>query len=278
MGANVSMVIKSGTNELHGTVYSTCATASPRRERVFANRNGLPKTPFRLNQYGVAVGGPIPKMSNKMFWFVSWEGFRRRRGSTQIGSVPTQDYRNGDFSARGGTILNPFTGTPFANNVIPQSRINPAIPTALDLTAPLPNRPGLTQNFVGNRSQANDRDGLHWRWDYNLNESNTFFFRFSYQNADLNSPDFRPSFQSSGQFDVVNYGGAGRTSSARPRPSKSASAPTSPTTRNLSDKGGLTRADFLSKTGLQMYQTEVFGDPLVNISFGEYGTPALAAT
>lgn len=279
MGANVSMVIKSGTNELHGTVYEYLRNSTLDASEFFANRSGLPKTPFRLNQYGVAVGGPIPAAKNKMFWFVSWEGFRRRRGSTQVGSVPTADFRDGDFSAllsqsTPRVITDPFdNGNPFPNNVIPQSRINPAIPTAFDLTTPLPNRGGLVQNFIGNRSQANNRDGIHWRYDYNINEKNLFFFRFSYQNADLYSPDFRPNFIGSSQFDIVNYG-ASLTHIFSPTTTLEVAFGTNqPIDRGITDKGGLTRADFLQQTGLKMYQTEVFGDPLVNISLGDYSTP-----
>ena len=279
MGANVSMVIKSGTSELHGTLYEYLRNSAFDANEFFANRNGLGRTPFRLNQYGVAIGGPLPVMKNKMFWFASWEGFRRRRGSTQIGNVPTQEFRNGDFSAllsraNPVTIRDPFANnSPFANNVIPQSRINPAIPTALELTTPLPNRAGLVQNYIGSRSQANNRDGVHWRYDYNINEKNTFFFRFSWQNADLLSPDFRPDFIGRSEFDIVNYGGTWTHIFGPTTTLEVAFGTNQPIDPGFTDKGSLTRADFLSRTGLRMYQTEVFGDPLVNISFGDYGTP-----
>jgi hypothetical protein len=279
MGANVSMVIKSGTNELHGTAYEFLRNSAFDANEFFANRSGLDKTPFRLNQYGVAIGGPIPTQKNKMFWFVSWEGFRRRRGSTQLGSVPPEAFRNGDFSqllsqSTPIVITNPFANNqPFANNTIPRSLINPAIPTALELTTPLPNRGGLTQNYIGARSQANDRDGLHWRYDYNINEKNTFFFRFSYQNADLLNPDFRPRFTSAGEYDIVNYGGSWTHIFSPTTTLEVGFGTNQPNNPNLFDKGGLTRAEFLTQTGMQMYQTEVFGDPLVNVTFGAYGTP-----
>ncbi|MEZ5354890.1 MAG: carboxypeptidase-like regulatory domain-containing protein [Bryobacteraceae bacterium] len=277
MGANVSMVIKSGTNQLHGTLYEFLRNSKFDANEFFANRSGLPKTPFRLNQYGVAIGGPVPKLaSGKMFWFVSWEGFRRRRGSTQLGSVPTAEFRNGDFSALlpATVIRNPFANNaPFPNNVIPRNLINPAIPTAIELTTPLPNRPGLIQNFAANNSQANNRDGLHWRYDYNINETNTFFFRFSYQNADLLSPAFQPNFIGRSEFDVVNYGGSW-THIFSPTTTLDAGFGTNqPNVPGITSKGSLTRAEYLSKTGMQMYQKEVFGDPLVNVSFGSYSLP-----
>ena len=279
MGANVSMVIKSGTNQVHGSAYEYLRNNAFDANEFFANRNGLPKVPFKQNQYGVAIGGPIPKVKNKMFWFVSWEGFRSRRASTQIGNVPTADFRRGDFSALladpSPTIIrNPFNNNqPYPRNVIPPSQINPAIPTALELTTPLPNRPGLVQNYVSSGSRANDRDGLHWRYDYNINEKNTFYFRFSNQHAGLLNPQLQPNFASTSRFDVFNYG-ASWTHIFNPTTTLELGFGTNqPNNPGITAKGALTRADFLQKTGMQMYQKEVFGDPLVNIAFGSYGTP-----
>ncbi len=116
MGANVSMVIKSGTSQVHGTAYEYSATNVLDANEFFANRNGLPKVPFKQNQYGVSIGGPIPKVSSKMFWFASWEGFRSRRASTQIGNVPPAEFRNGDFSALLAGSNPTIVRDPFNNN------------------------------------------------------------------------------------------------------------------------------------------------------------------
>ena len=279
MGANVSMVIKSGTNQLHGTAYEYLRNNVLDANEFFANRSGLPKVPFKQNQYGVSIGGPIPKMSSKMFWFASWEGFRSRRASTQIGNVPPADFRAGDFSSllREATptiVRDPFNNNaPYANNVIPTARINPAIPTALQLTTPLPNRAGLVQNYISSGSRANNRDGLHWRYDYNMSEKNTFYFRFSYQNADLLNPALQPNFISNSEYDATNYGGSW-THIFNPTTTLELGFGTNqPNNPSITSKGALTRSEFLTKTGMQMYQKEVFGDPLVNISFGSYGTP-----
>ncbi|MBM3767674.1 MAG: carboxypeptidase regulatory-like domain-containing protein [Acidobacteria bacterium] len=275
MGANVSMVIKSGTSQLHGSVYEYLRNNAFDANEFFANRNGLPKVAFKQNQYGVAVGGPLPKLS-KMFWFASWEGFRSRRAATLIGNVPPAEFRAGNFSQLlpGTVIRNPLNNNqPFPNNTIPAAQINRAIPTALELTTPLPNRPGLVQNYVTSGSRANNRDGLHWRYDYNINEKNTFYFRFSQQNADLLNPAIQTGFRGRSEFDVFNYG-ASWTHIFSPTTTLEVGFGTNqPNNPNLTTKGALTRAEFLQKTGMQMYQKEVFGDPLVNISFGAYSTP-----
>src|SRR6266516_3898818 len=288
MGANVTMVMKSGTRDLHGTLYEYLRNDAFDANEFFANRSGLGKTPFRLNQYGVAVGGPLmlPKVDlrEKMFWFFSWEGFRRRRGSALLGNVPPADFRRGDFSSlltQASPIFlkdplltgnyNTNNGTAcFPNNIIPQARINPAIPTALELMVPLPNRSGIVQNLATNRSQANDRDLFNARWDYNLNPSNTFFFRYSKQNADLSDPNFNPNITQVSQFDVANYGG---TWTHIFSPSTTLEAGFG---FNHPDGGGgvaekpVTRAEYLDRTGIRMYQRAVFGDPLINISIGDY--------
>ena len=283
-GANVNMVIKSGTRELHGTLYEYFRNDELDANEFFFNRTRTAtsptKVPFNLNQFGAAVGGPIPGLSDKMFWFVSWEAFRRRRGSTQTYSTPPADFRAGDFSRVAssvsrpvpGAIIDPLTGDAFPNATIPMTRQNPSIPTIIQLTHPAtPNRAGDTNNFIGNRSQANDRDQLHWRWDYNMSSKDTVYFRFSNQNADLIQPSSNPNFTSDREFDVLNFGGTwnhifGPTTVLQT--TFGTNQPFNPGVgRHL---GGLTRGDFIDQAGLQMYQREVFGDPLVSMGFGAY--------
>ena len=291
MGANVSMVMKSGTRDLHGTLYEYLRNDKFDANEFFANRNGLGKTPFRLNQYGVAVGGPIlvPKtnLRDKAFWFFAWEGFRRRRGSALVGSVPPADFRGGDFSSLLTQTVPIYLKDPlltgnctaadrtacFPNNVIPQGRINKAIPTALELIVPLPNRSGQTQNLVGNRSQANDRDSFNIRGDYNLNPKNSFFFRYSNQNADLINPNVIPNIFDTSNFDVVNYGGSWVHIFGPTTTLELGFGTNQPQDPNIGTKP-ITRAEYFSRTGIKMYQPEVFSDPLVNISFGAYSIPS----
>ena len=283
-GANVNMVIKSGTRELHGTLYEYFRNDELDANEFFFNRtrtaNSPTRVPFNLNQYGVAIGGPMPSLSDKMFWFVSWEGFRRRRGSTQTYSTPPADFRAGDFSRVAssvsrpvaGAIIDPLTEEPFQNATIPLTRQNPAIPTIIQLTHPNgPNRAGDTNNFIGNRSQANDRDQLHWRWDYNVNSKDTVYFRFSNQNADLIQPSSNPNFSASPEFDVFNYGGTWNHIFGPTTVMQLTFGTNQPHNPRIGrHEGGLTRTDFIDQAGLQMYQREVFGEPMVSMGFGAY--------
>jgi hypothetical protein len=140
-GANVNVAIKSGSRNLHGSIYEYLRNDKLDANEFFANRQGRGKVPFRQNQYGVSVGGPVvlPKIFNgrdSTFWFLSWEGFRWRRGQTAQATVPLEAMRNGDFSSLlPARIYDPLTGQldaqgrivrqPFAGNIIPANRIDP---------------------------------------------------------------------------------------------------------------------------------------------------------
>lgn len=103
-GANVNLAIKSESRDLHGTAYWYVRNDKFDANEWFANRQDRGKVPFRQNQYGFSLGGPavVPKLydgRDKTFWFVSWEGFRWRRGQTAQATVPLPEMHNGDFSA-----------------------------------------------------------------------------------------------------------------------------------------------------------------------------------
>jgi len=119
-GANVNISIKSGTRDLHGSAYWYVRNDKFDANEWFANRQNRGKVPFRQNQYGISIGGPVvlPKIYNgrdKTFWFASWEGFRRRRGQTAQGTVPLEPMRQGDFSMLSTKIYDPLTGQLNAN-------------------------------------------------------------------------------------------------------------------------------------------------------------------
>jgi len=88
-GAAVNVITKSGTNQWHGSAYEFF-----RNDRLDARdffndkRPGVNKPPFRQNQFGASVGGPIQR--DKLFFFTNYEGYRRRRGTTTlVNTVPT---------------------------------------------------------------------------------------------------------------------------------------------------------------------------------------------
>jgi hypothetical protein len=102
-GANVNVVTKSGSNHLHGDVWEFLRNDIFDGTNFFSNYANQPKPPYRMNQYGFTVGGPVqlPRWDGRLkktYFFGDWEGFRSRQSSTQFADVPTSAELGGNFS------------------------------------------------------------------------------------------------------------------------------------------------------------------------------------
>jgi hypothetical protein len=140
----VTVISKSGTNQLHGSVFDYYTTPVFRARNPFA----LERSTGIGHQPGGSVGGPIfiPKIyngQNKSFFFFDLETARGSANQDLLNpTVPLQSWRNGDFSAlaSSGTIVkDPFSGAPFPNNQIAASRLSPVSQMIQTLFYPLPN-------------------------------------------------------------------------------------------------------------------------------------------
>lgn len=220
-GANVNISTKSGSRNLHGSFYEYFRNEKLDANDWFANANNRGKVPFRQNQYGIAIGGPvlIPKLYNgrdSTFWFVSWEGYRFRRGNTSIQNTPIAAWRQGDFSGLSTRIYDPLTGVlnsegkivrqPFPENKIPANRINTGMQNLVNLLLPLPNRAGNTQNFIQTEGTANDRDMIVVRGDHNFSSNDMVWGRFMRQRVGQSSPASYPTLFNSNRVDSNNFG------------------------------------------------------------------------
>ena len=197
----VNVSIKSGTNDFHGSVYEFL------RNEVLDAKNffDLPsrkKPPFRQNQFGGTLGGPIIK--DRSFFFVSYEGLRVRQGQTVLSSLPTADQRNGLFTGflkdPDPSSPNPFVYTPGGCNVsapatcistqIPVARFGPVAKRILSqfFTVPnfLPNTPGL--NNVSSDTRLEDRDQVIARYDHRISTKHSFFARYIWARSDQSFP------------------------------------------------------------------------------------------
>jgi hypothetical protein len=92
-GGVVNATTRSGTNALHGSVYEFIRNSKLDAANFFENAGGVPKSAFKRNQFGGAVGGPIIK--NKTFFFADYEGIRQSKGIPNVDHVPSLDARNG---------------------------------------------------------------------------------------------------------------------------------------------------------------------------------------
>jgi carboxypeptidase family protein/TonB-dependent receptor-like protein len=220
-GAAVTVTTKSGTNEFHGAAFAYHANNATRAMTWDENRQGVTRKPKGIRNFdGGSIGGPIKK--NKLFFFADWEGTFERVGRSQLFSVPTDDFRAGDFSrmlgapilnASGGLIsvptteggsvplqegmiFDPFSGNAdgtgrsvFSSggrlNVIPVSRLNGPMMKLLNLV-PHPNGAGDLNNFFNIGTQSLNRNNIDAKVNWNRNEKHQLWFKYSNMNALVN--------------------------------------------------------------------------------------------
>src|SRR4029079_11992571 len=162
-GAQVNVILNSGSNHFHGSLFEFHRNAALDARNFFAPASE-PKPKYIRNQFGGALGGPIAH--DRTFFFVDYEGTRSREGITRITNVPTALERAGNFSQSVfGVPTNPFTGMPFDNGVIPDFFINP-VGRAIASLYPLPNRNVPFQNFVSSPILRDDNDSFDARVDH----------------------------------------------------------------------------------------------------------------
>jgi hypothetical protein len=181
-GAAISVQTKSGTNDLHGAIFEY-HTDQRLKAKPFFLPPGTIKPKLVNNQFGAAVGGPIRK--NKLFYFLAFEGTRDHENASLFGTVPTAAIKSGDMSGSTRPVYDPSTGdflgnnrVPFPGNVLPPDVISPISKTLADLT-PLPNQPGLTNNYFAVAPFQLDRYTGDSKLDYHATDKLNMFVRFS---------------------------------------------------------------------------------------------------
>jgi hypothetical protein len=190
---DVTTISKSGTNELHGAAFWY-----HQNRALDATQYGSFTKPQKVaNDVGVSGGGPIliPGLyngKNKTFFFGDFERFTFPRGATIQNRVPTEAVRNGDFRNEGVTAIDPTTGLPFPNNVIPAARISDAAKKILSLY-PLPNAGDLTRihdaNYIDNRDNSYGSKQYDIRGDHYLTSKQSIYARWTWLNANTTSPN-----------------------------------------------------------------------------------------
>src|SRR2546428_12561967 len=224
-GAAVTVVTKSGTNDIHGSLFAMHNNSATRAFLWDENRARVAKKPKNiLNQDGGSIGGPIKK--NKLFFFADWEGTFERSNRFVRATVPTAALRTGDLSqflgaqildASGspilvptteggsvplqeGMVFDPFSGSldgtgrsVFSSggqlNVIPTARLNGPMKTLLDLV-PTPNLPGETSNYFNSGTQRLNRNNIDAKINWNRNDKHQLWFKYSTMRATFSSGGF----------------------------------------------------------------------------------------
>jgi carboxypeptidase family protein len=223
-GNVINVVTKSGGGTLHGDVYDYLRNGALDANNYFNRLNGNPRPNSHRNQFGVAIGGPvyIPglyKQRDKTFFFFNFEGHRDHNAGQYSGTVPTADFRNGDFSALlgaqvgtdalGRPILSGQLYDPFSTRAVGGSFIRDPIPgnnlatynggalinsigQQLVNFYPTPLTGALTNNWSASGLQADYSDEYSGRIDHNFTDRTRIYGRFSYkkQYKDEEAPFF----------------------------------------------------------------------------------------
>ncbi|HEX5226538.1 MAG TPA: carboxypeptidase regulatory-like domain-containing protein [Bryobacteraceae bacterium] len=180
-GAVIDMVTKSGSRAFHGNVFEFFRNEFSDAAGFFAVP-GLPQAIFRQNQYGGTLSGPLAKST---YFLVSFEGLRSLSSNSTQHLLPTAAVRGGDFSG-GATIFNPLSldsngaRTPFPNNTIPASMIDPTVAKYLATYEPLPNA-SLSNGFdyVDATPNRDNSDNGSVRVDHAWGERDRLFARYT---------------------------------------------------------------------------------------------------
>ncbi|GAC1662214.1 MAG: hypothetical protein NVS9B4_15590 [Candidatus Acidiferrum sp.] len=230
-GAVTNLVLKSGSNSFHGEAYAFNKVSALQAVSFFNHVPGFRKAPTVYNYDGFSLGGPILK--NKLFIFGDFLRISDHRGSTDKFTLPTADFRAGDFRSASTTIYDPATGAADGSgraqfvassnpssanynpvctvpagcpNVIPIKRFDPVSQKILGLV-PLPTAPGFTQNFIQNSKFVKSNNSFDVKVDYNPNVKNHISGRMSFQKFTVNDP---PAFGQAGGPHGGGFQGTGQ--------------------------------------------------------------------
>ncbi len=163
-GGQVNVVTKSGTNTYHGGAYEYL------RNSILDSRSpfdGSSIPPFRLNQFGASLGGPVIK--NKLFFFANYEGLQQTLGSTYVSQIPSVAYANQVTAT--SPVLAPLIAA--FGSFTPAQRVS--------LGA------NVDQVSMAKSSITQENSGLI-RMDYRLSDRSTFFVRYNTDNSNADTP------------------------------------------------------------------------------------------
>jgi hypothetical protein len=197
--ATVIVTTKSGTNQIHGSLFETARNNYFGIAKARQNPANYAAPHLVRNEFGASVGGPIriPKLyngKNKSFFFFAYERFSLAQAANELVTVPTVAMRNGDFSGLinssgvlqtlydpDSTVPGTLQRTPFPNNQIPISRESP-LAKALYAATPLPqtaDNPLINSNFNAVNNMQQTVPNITTRLDHVFNPNNRMYFRFT---------------------------------------------------------------------------------------------------
>ena len=200
-GSVVNVVTKAGTNDLRGSAWEFNRNDGLQSRNYFAPAD-QEKPKLDQNQFGGSLGGPIVR--DRVFGFGYYEGYRNTRGDTTNIVVLSDAQRAGNFGST--TIRDPQTGLPFANNTIPQGRLNQ---TALRLIEDFVPRANEGANrYVASPQINDDRNSFGSRVDFRLTDRHSLLGRFLLTKTDASSPALIRPIGTTSKSTLTDYMGS----------------------------------------------------------------------
>jgi Carboxypeptidase regulatory-like domain len=180
-------------SQIHGMAFFTLGNSALNAKPFSITGQDVPQPAYASSRFGFLLGGPlvIPKIVKEQstFFFLNYTGTRSRQPYSAVETAPTAQERQGDFSQPlqpGGspvTIFDPTTHQPFPGNLIPPSMLDPI---ALKLLSyyPLPNQPGILNNYQYLASPPNNTDNFNARVMRDVSKNDRLAYHVSYQRRD----------------------------------------------------------------------------------------------
>ncbi len=181
-GGVVNAITRSGTNQIHGSIYEFLRN-SRLDARNYFDDHSLPIPPFKRNQFGGAFGGPIVK--NHTFFFADYEGIRQSKGITTVTFVPSA-------AARGGTLCsNPDPGSTCSPSTVP---VDPAAKAFfpfyhLPTNGPVAGSNGDLGIYTFPGQQIVSENFVTTRVDHKISEKDSLFGTYMFDKTPYSSPD-----------------------------------------------------------------------------------------
>src|SRR5712691_5109822 len=194
--SQINVSTKPGTNDYHGALFEFFRHSDlDARPYDFIGTNPA-KAPFRWNQYGFTLGGPIriPKLfngRNRLFFMSNFEGFKSRRADQGLYTTAPDSWRHGDFSSFSTPLYDPLTrvtgnngvvtATVFPGNKFGASRFDPISLKLMEFW-PLPNlnTPTVSNNLQIPQKTSIDKNQFNQRIDFNESSNSQWFGRYSW--------------------------------------------------------------------------------------------------
>ena len=185
-GAVMNVILKSGSNQMHGAAYEFLQNSDFNARSFFNPSVGH----LAYNYVGGNVSGAIRK--NKLFFFADYLRVMDHEANTNLVTIPPDPWRTGDLSASATTIYDPATGNPldgtgrapFAGNVIPASRINPVSTAILGFLSPTNQASNISapsNNYFALLPFQKTTDSVDGKVDYVITDKDRLSGRFSFR-------------------------------------------------------------------------------------------------